>query len=219
MPICFDISSKMKINEIFYSIQGEGKWTGLPNIFIRTTGCNLRCSFCDTKFAYNDGKEMTVKQVIDKIKKYPCKYICLTGGEPLIQNEIYNLIDSLLEENYRVCLETNGSKNIENISKNNNILISLDIKCPSSNMQDKNYLKNINYLREKDQLKFVIGNKEDYEYAKKIIKNYKPKSMIFFQPVWGKNPKELSKWILKDGVDVKLGLQLHKILWGNKRGV
>jgi 7-carboxy-7-deazaguanine synthase len=207
----------MKINEIFYSIQGEGKWTGLPNIFIRTSGCNLRCNFCDTTYAYNDGKEMSCDEILKKISKYPCKKICLTGGEPLLQDEIILLIDQLLKKDYKICLETNGSINIKDIIKNNSIIISLDVKCPSSKMVKKNYLKNINLLNEKDQLKFVINDNNDYLYAKKIINDYKPKCPVFFQPVWGKNPKELASWIISDGLEVKLGLQLHKIIWGNKR--
>jgi len=209
----------MKINEIFYSIQGEGKWTGLPNIFIRTTGCNLRCSFCDTQYAYNEGKEFNPGEIIESIKKYPCKYVCLTGGEPLYQDGTLGLIDALLKKDYKICLETNGSINIKEIVNKKNLMISLDIKCPSSNMHEKNYLENINLLKKKDQLKFVIKDKKDYEYAKKTIKKYKPQCIVFFQPVWDNNPKQLAEWIIKDKLNVRLGLQLHKLIWGEKRGV
>jgi 7-carboxy-7-deazaguanine synthase len=208
----------MKINEIFYSLQGEGKWTGLPNIFIRTTGCNLRCAFCDTKYAYDNGKEMTLDEILKQISKFPCKYICLTGGEPLLQNEIFRLIELLLESKYKLCIETNGSINIKDLS-NKSIMISLDIKCPSSNMHDKNDFPNINLLRNNDQLKFIIKDKKDYNYAKEIIKKYKPKCLVFFQPVWGTNPIKMANWIISDGLDVKLGLQIHKILWGDKRQI
>jgi len=210
---------KMKINEIFYSLQGEGKWTGIPNIFIRTTGCNLRCSFCDTKYAYDKGKEMSLEKILQKISKYPCKNICITGGEPLIQNKIMDVIDMLIKKKYKICLETNGSLNIKKLLNKKSLMISLDIKCPSSKMHSKNNFKNINHLKEKDQLKFVIKNKKDYEYAKKIINRYKPVCDIFFQPVWGTNPCDLANWIIYDGLNVKLGLQFHKILWGNKRGI
>lgn len=209
----------MKINEIFYSIQGEGKWTGLPNIFIRTTGCNLRCSYCDTKYAYSDGKEMSIEKIVESISKYPCKNIFLTGGEPLLQDETLDLIKSLQKMNYKICLETNGSINIENRLKKSDLIISLDIKCPSSNMHEKNCMENINLLKKNDQLKFIIDDKKDYIYAKKIIQQYKPKCTIFFQPVWGNDPKKLADWIKKDGLKVKLGLQMHKIIWGNKRGI
>jgi len=208
----------MKINEIFYSIQGEGKWSGLPNIFIRTTGCNLRCSFCDTKYAYDDGKEMKIDEIIKDISKYPCKYICVTGGEPLFQNDVPKLLDSLLKRNYWICLETNGSINIENIVGKKSLMISLDIKCPSSNMHEKMCLENLSIIKKDDQLKFVIGDKRDYDYAKKIIQKYKPVCTVFFQPVWGTNAKQLAEWILNDELNVKLGLQIHKIIWGDKRG-
>jgi 7-carboxy-7-deazaguanine synthase len=209
----------MKINEIFYSIQGEGKWMGLPNIFIRTTGCNLRCSFCDTTYAYETGEEMSIEEIINRIRKHPCNYVCITGGEPLLQEAIVQLIDVLLEKKYVICLETNGSIDIENLVGKKSLLISLDIKCPSSAMHEKMNFNNVSLLTCNDQLKFIIQNREDYEYAKKITKKYKPQSAIFFQPVWGINLKELSSWVLNDGLDVRIGLQLHKIIWGDRKGV
>ena len=209
----------MKINEIFYSLQGEGKWMGLPNIFIRTTGCNLRCSFCDTTYAYERGEEMDVEEIINKIQKYPCNYVCVTGGEPLLQEKTTELIDVLLEKDYMICLETNGSIDIESLVGKKSLLISLDIKCPSSTMHEKMNFNNISLLSCNDQLKFIIQNRGDYEFAKKIIKRYKPQSTIFFQPVWGTKLKELSSWVLDDGLDVRIGLQLHKIIWGDKKGV
>ncbi|UCF49372.1 MAG: radical SAM protein [Thermoplasmatales archaeon] len=209
----------MKINEIFYSLQGEGKWAGLPNIFIRTSGCNLRCSFCDTKYAYENGKEISIEDIFSKIAKYDCKYVCITGGEPLLQENIIEFIETLLEKNYYIIVETNGSINIENLIKYKSLIISIDIKCPSSNMDKKNKFENINFLKKEDQIKFVIKNKEDYIYAKKIIRKYKPTCDIFFQPVWGENPKKIAEWIIKDRLNVKLSLQLHKILWGVEKGV
>ncbi len=209
----------MKINEIFYSIQGEGKWMGLPNIFIRTTGCNLRCSFCDTTYAYETGEEMSIEEIINRIRKHPCNYVCITGGEPLLQEAIVQLIDVLLEKKYVICLETNGSIDIENLVGKKSLSISLDIKCPSSAMHEKMNFNNVSLLTCNDQLKFIIQNREDYEYAKKITKKYKPQSAIFFQPVWGINLKELSSWVLNDGLDVRIGLQLHKVIWGDRKGV
>ena len=209
----------MKINEIFYSIQGEGRWSGLPNIFIRTTGCNLRCNFCDTKYAYFDGKEISIQNLLKKIEKYPCKKICITGGEPLLQDELINLINSLLKNNYNLCIETNGSLSIRNIPTEDKIMISLDIKCPSSNMHEKMDFNNLSRLTKKDQLKFVIKNKEDYEYAKKIVEKYNPICPVFFQPVWGTDPQDIADWIKEDGLNVNIGLQLHKIIWGDKRGI
>ena len=148
----------MKINEIFYSLQGEGKWAGLPNIFIRTTGCNLRCSYCDTKYAYHSGEEMNIDSILKIINKYPCKNICLTGGEPLLQNDTPSLINALIDKKYNICLETNGSLKIEGLSNKKSLIISLDIKCPSSNMDDKNLFSNIKFLKEKDQFKITNFN-------------------------------------------------------------
>jgi 7-carboxy-7-deazaguanine synthase len=144
--------------------------------------------------------------------------VCITGGEPLLQDEILKLIELLLKKNYKIGLETNGSINIEDLSKKS-ILISLDIKCPSSHMHENNDFLNITLLRKVDQLKFIIKDKKDYNYAKEIIKKYEPRCMVFFQPVWGTNSNKLANWIISDGLDVKLGLQIHKILWGDKRQI
>lgn len=209
----------MKINEIFYSLQGEGQWTGLPNIFIRTTGCNLRCTYCDTKYAYYQGTEITVNEILKNIQKYHCKYICITGGEPLLQKDLVILINALQKEKYHISIETNGSKDINSLARNKELMISMDIKCPSSHMDNRMKLKNISYLRKQDQIKFIIKTKTDYEYAKHILKKYEPICLIYFQPVWKSNYKKLANWIIKDNLKVKLGLQLHKIIWRNKRKV
>jgi 7-carboxy-7-deazaguanine synthase len=209
----------MKVNEIFYSIQGEGLLVGVPSIFLRFAGCNLRCSFCDTKYAYKQGTEMSIQEILDEIKKFACTYICLTGGEPLLQKDTTKLIESLLQKNYKICLETNGSISIKKLVGKKSLLISLDIKCPSSGSHEQMNMKNISYLSKKDQLKFIIKNKEDYAYAKKILKKYNSPCTVFFQPVWGTNPKKLASWVLNDGLPVRLTLQLHKIIWGTKRGV
>jgi len=209
----------MKINEIFYSIQGEGKQSGQPTIFIRITGCNLRCSFCDTAYAYYEGTEMTISQILERIKTYPCKEVCVTGGEPLLQEGLIDLLNALLKKSYRVTVETNGSILITPIIENiSNIMMSLDIKCPSSGMQNDMQLGNLKVLRKDDQLKCVISNKTDYEFAKNILETYKPSCQLFFQPVWGSDPKKLAKWMLNDGIQARLGVQLHKILWGNAKG-
>jgi len=209
----------MKINEIFYSIQGEGKWIGLPNIFIRTTGCNLRCAFCDTKYAYEDGEDLSIKDILKKISKYKCRYVCITGGEPLLQKDILKLIKNLMNKDYFVIIETNGSISIKKIIRIKNLFISLDVKCPSSKMDKENKLENIKLLRDNDQIKFIIKDKKDYNYSKNIINRYKPTCDIFIQPVWGENPKKIANWIVADRLNVKFSLQLHKIIWGQKRRV
>jgi 7-carboxy-7-deazaguanine synthase len=209
----------MKINELFYSLQGEGTSAGLPTIFLRTTGCNLRCSYCDTKYAYTRGTEMNIQEILDEIEKYPCRNICITGGEPLLQKDIPMLFKRLLQKKFTICLETNGSIDIRKYTGKPSLMISLDMKCPSSRMHTHMILENISSLSKNDQLKFVIQNKTDYDYVKGIIGKYSPRCTVFFQPVWGTNPQKLAKWILNDGLSVRLGLQLQKIIWGGKRGV
>ena len=209
----------MKINEIFYSIQGEGKNAGFPTIFIRTTGCNLRCTYCDTKYAFYEGEEMSLHDIMEKIKKWNCKRICLTGGEPLLQEETPELVDMLLSEGYTISIETNGSIDISDMA-GKNVILSMDIKCPSSGMQDKMRNDNIALLRTCDELKFVIGDRGDYEFAKDVLKKYEPVCEVVMQPSWSvMDAKKLAGWILEDGLDVRLSLQIHKILWGDRKGV
>jgi 7-carboxy-7-deazaguanine synthase len=209
----------MKINEIFYSLQGEGLLVGTPSIFLRTSGCNLRCTYCDTTYAYTKGTEMKIQEILDEVNKFPCAHICITGGEPLFQKDTPKLIEFLLKKNYTVCLETNGSYSIKKLVGKKSLIISLDVKCPSSGSHEQMNLNNIFCLSKKDQLKFIIKNKEDYLYAKKILKKYHPVCSVFFQPIWGTDPKKLASWILHDGLPVRLSVQLHKIIWGIKRGV
>jgi len=208
----------MKINEIFYSIQGEGKNAGLPTIFVRTTGCNLRCSYCDTTYAYYEGEEMELKEIVGKIKKWDCRKICITGGEPLLQDEMAEFVDMLLSMGYNIGIETNGSIDISEMVKKD-IDMAMDIKCPSSEMEDKMRFENISMLRSRDELKFIIGNEKDYTYAIDIIKKYRPTCEIVMQPIWGTDAGTLAEWILRDEIDVRLSLQIHKILWGNRKGV
>jgi 7-carboxy-7-deazaguanine synthase len=208
----------MKINEIFFSLQGEGLLVGTPTGFIRMTGCNLRCTYCDTTYAYTAGIEMSVQEIYKKIKNFPSHHVCITGGEPLAQKDTGKLIDFLLKQRYKVCLETNGSFSIKKFAGKKPLQISLDIKCPSSGSQSFMKMNNISMLSKKDQLKFIIKSKEDYDYAKSILQKYKPNCIVFFQPVWGKDPRTLASWILHDGLNVRLSLQIHKLIWGTKKG-
>jgi len=209
----------MKINEIFHSIQGEGKNIGLPTIFVRTTGCNLRCTYCDTTYAYYEGEEMNLHDIIEKIKRWNCRRICLTGGEPLLQEEMPEFVDMLVQYKYDINIETNGSMDISDIVKKD-VVISMDMKCPSSGMHDKMREENIGLLRKRDELKFVLGNREDYKYAVDTIKKHEPVCSIVMQPSWGKlDAAKLAEWILDDGIDVRLSFQLHKILWGDRKGI
>lgn len=202
----------MKINEIFYSLQGEGILIGMPTVFIRVTGCNLRCKWCDTKYAYYNGKEMKIKEIIDNIKKYPTKYICVTGGEPLLQNETIKLIDTLLNSSYNVLLETNGTLSLKPIPKSEKLIISMDIKTPSSSMQDKIDISNLCFLKRKDQVKFVILDALDYKYAKNFLNSNTINCNIIFQSVGGIEIKELAKLVMENGIEARVLPQLHKLL-------
>ena len=213
------LQNHMMIHEIFYSLQGEGVWVGLPNIFIRTMGCNLRCSYCDTQEAYEQGSTMSIDEIIDKVHQYHCDHICITGGEPLLQKDLPLLLDHLQEESYQLSIETNGSQYIQPLLKYSSLLISLDIKCPSSQMHEHMDFSSITLLRKTDQLKFIIKTKEDYNYAKEILNQYKPECNCVMQPVWGMNPQTIAHWILEDQLPIRFGVQLHKILWGEKKGV
>ena len=211
----------LKINEIFYSIQGESSFAGLPCIFIRLTYCNLRCSYCDTEYAFHEGSDYTVEQVLAEIKKYNCKLVEVTGGEPLVQKEVFKLMQTLCDSDYNVMLETGGSLTIKEVDKR--VKIIMDLKCPSSNMIEKNFYENIQYLKENDEVKFVIGNREDYDWSKIIINDYKlsDTNTVLFSNVFDKlEPITLAEWILQDNLQVRFQIQLHKYIWDPmKRGV
>lgn len=205
------------VNEIFYSIQGESVYSGRPCVFVRLTGCNLRCSYCDTIYAYENGTKMKIEPIIKQVDSFGCPLVEITGGEPLIQAETPLLIHSLLENGYEVMIETNGSLDISIID--NRCTKIVDIKCPSSMESDKNDLENLKRMDKKDQLKFVIGTRADYEYAVEIIRLIQsgfPGHHILFSPVFGKiKPSKIAKWILEDKLDVRFHLQLHNIIWPN----
>jgi 7-carboxy-7-deazaguanine synthase len=209
----------MLISEIFYSLQGEGILIGTPTVFIRTAGCDLRCKWCDTEYAFENGIEMAIDEIIGKAENYGSKNACITGGEPLIQNEISKLIQKLIDKNYLVTVETGGAHSIEILPCDDNITISLDIKCPSSGMHNRMNFSNIELLSINDQLKFVIADGEDYKYAKDIIAKYKPICRIIMQPVGGRDLKQLAENVLNDRLNVQVLPQLHKLIWGERRGV
>ncbi|NNG27925.1 MAG: radical SAM protein, partial [Ignavibacteriaceae bacterium] len=160
----------LKVNEIYLSIQGESTYTGLPCVFIRLTGCNLRCTYCDTEYAFYNGNERSVDEIIDKVRKYNCKLVEITGGEPLIQDESIELIIKLCDNDFTVMLETAGNMPIKNVDER--VTIIMDLKCPSSAMMDKNLYDNVEHLKKDDEIKFVIGNREDYDWMKEIICKY-----------------------------------------------
>ena len=211
----------LKVNEIFYSIQGEGSYAGERCVFVRLTGCNLRCTYCDTEYAFYDGEEFSIDEIIEKVNSYNCKLVEITGGEPLMQNEVHQLMSKLCDAGYKVLLETSGSLTIENVD--GRVVNILDFKTPSSGMEKKNYFKNVEYLKPEDEVKFVIGSRTDYDWSKKIIKKYQldKKVKILFSSVFGIiEHKNLVEWILKDNLNVRYQLQLHKYIWEpDKKGV
>lgn len=204
----------LKVNEIYFSVQGESTKAGLPCVFIRLTYCNLRCTYCDTEYAFYEGKDISIDEIISEVKKYNCKLVEVTGGEPLVQKESLQLMEKLCDEGFEVLLETGGSLPVKEIDKR--VKIIMDLKCPSSGMLKKNFYENIDYLKQKDELKFVIGTREDYEWAKDIMQKYNlnEKCEVLFSVVFGMlEPLTLVEWILEDKLNVRFQLQMHKFIW------
>ncbi len=204
----------IKINEIFHSIQGESSFAGLPCVFVRLTYCNLRCTYCDTEYAFYEGKDYSIEQIIEEIKKYDCKLVEVTGGEPLMQEDIHELTKTLCDDGYDVMLETGGSLTIKDVDER--VKIIMDLKCPSSGMMKKNLYENIEYLKSSDEVKFVIGDREDYIWSKEIVEHYSlaEKCTVLFSIVFDKlEPLTLAQWILEDKLKVRFQLQMHKYIW------
>jgi 7-carboxy-7-deazaguanine synthase len=206
--------SSLFITEIYNSIQGESSWTGLPCTFIRLAGCNLRCRWCDTSYSFAQGKKTSIAEILQKTKEIGCPLVEITGGEPLLQKESITLMEQLIENGYKVLLETGGSISILEVPKKVHII--MDLKCPGSGMNNKNNLENLAKLTKKDEIKFVISNRQDFEWTKKTIleHNLDKKSQILLSPAWGLvDPKNLVEWILKDKLKCRLNLQTHKYIW------
>ena len=210
------------INEIFHSIQGESTFAGLACVFVRLTGCNLRCSYCDTRYAYSEGQPLSVKQIVEQVAGFGCNLVEITGGEPLLQKDTGLLVETLLGKGFNVLMETNGSLDISRI--NPACIKIIDIKCPDSGEADQCDLTNLQRMSSADQIKFVISSRKDYLYAKKMMARIPakiPPGNVLFSPVWDRLPgRELAAWLLEDGLQAKLQLQLHKVLWPDiERGV
>ena len=204
----------IKINEIYLSVQGESTHTGLPCIFIRLTGCNLRCSWCDTAYAFHEGKNMSIDEILQKVENFGIHLVEITGGEPLMQDNVYTLMRRLIEKGYKVMLETGGSISLERVPKD--VIKIMDLKCPGSGEQEKNNLDNLKLLTPHDEVKFVILDRKDYEWSRDIIEKFKinETAHILLSPVFDKlELKEMVKWILEDRLPVRLQTQLHKIIW------
>ena len=210
------------VNEIFYSIQGESSYSGCPCVFVRLTGCNLRCTYCDTKYAYADGQPLEIPEILVRVKAHRCPLVEVTGGEPLIQEETPALISRLLQEGFTVLMETNGSIEISRVDPR--CVRVVDIKCPSSGQMDCNDWENLDRLSNRDELKFVIGHRDDYQYARQVLGTMRHPigaGRVNFSPVFGVlDSRILAEWILADHLEVRLNLQLHKIIWDpEQRGV
>lgn len=211
----------LKINEIFFSIQGESLLVGKPTVFIRTAICNLRCTWCDTKYAFWQGEVMPLDKIIALVKKYETKYVCVTGGEPLGQRASCALMQKLLDDGYTVSLETNGSISIQNVPRS--VIKVIDIKCPGSKESESVAWENLGLVTKNDQFKFVVSSKEDSDWAQKVCIDHSlnEKCEILFSPVYGKvKPVELASWILDSKIAVTMQMQMHKEIWGPEvRGV
>ncbi len=212
----------MKINELFYSIQGESSYMGWPCAFVRLTGCNLRCTYCDTQYAFYEGKEMSIDEILHAVEGYPTRLVLVTGGEPMLQKSVHELFARLLERDYTVLVETGGQASLADVDPRVHKI--MDFKCPSSGMESRNDYGNVHHLTRNDELKFVVGDRHDFEWACDIIRRYDLTSRagaVFFSPVYSKlTYADLAKWVLNCGIPVRLQLQMHKIIWPDiQRGV
>jgi len=209
------VKHKLIVNEIFKTIQGESSYQGLPCVLIRLSGCNLSCAFCDTPYARSGGEESSIDAIVQKTLDFYCPLVEITGGEPLIQDNINILLTRLLSFNLAVLLETNGSVSVEEVP--DRVVKIMDIKCPSSGMDSHMRFENIDHLNPLDEVKFVLSDHNDYQWARDIMKQFKinERCSVLFSPVTGVLPSDtLAQWILDDNLNVRLNLQLHKYIWG-----
>ena len=209
----------LRVNEIFYSIQGESSRVGIPTVFIRLTGCPMRCTYCDTSYAFHNGQQKNIDEIIHEIKQFDTNYITITGGEPLAQKNCIDLMNQLCELDYHVSLETGGGLDIKEV--NSKVKIILDVKTPKSNEDKNNFWPNLTNIKTNDEIKFVIQDYDDFSWSVDIIRKYQlNQSQILFAPVYNVlDYEKLAEWILKSQLNVRLQLQLHKIIWGEKQGV
>ncbi len=210
----------LRITEIFHSLQGEARSVGIPTIFVRLTGCPLRCQYCDTAYAFDGGEIIELDSILQQVKDFDCEFVTVTGGEPLAQSNCSKLLEILCDAKFKVSIETSGAMSIEEIDER--VSIVMDLKTPGSLECDRNKYENVFYLREKDQVKFVICNRNDFEWSKAKIDQYDLVNRvgeILFSPSYEKqNATELAQWILDDKLKVRMQLQLHKLLWNDEPG-
>lgn len=210
----------LKIYEIFHSLQGETSRIGLPTVFVRLTGCPMRCTYCDTEYAFSGGGNLEVAEILQRVAEFGTKYVTVTGGEPLAQKECYGLLQALCDKGYSVSLETGGAIDIAPVDPR--VSIILDIKTPASNEEKNMRWENVNHISAKDEIKFVLCNRADYDWAKAKLAELKltEKCPVLFSPSYHDlKAAELASWVLADKLPVRMQIQLHKILWGEKAGV
>lgn len=211
---------------MFYSIQGEGRKAGLPTVFVRTTGCHLRCSWCDASYTFTGGETKDLDEIVAFVDAQPSKEVCLTGGEPLLQKDAWELIERLVQDGHGIVVETAGNLDFSQGNdrpedERRRLTISMDIKCPSSGESEKNTPERMSDLRASDQLKFVIADREDYDYATAVLRQHGlPPCPVYFNPVGGVAPKDITEWLLDETepLPVHVGVQLHKLVWGDEPG-
>ncbi|MCI4344434.1 MAG: radical SAM protein [Thermoplasmata archaeon] len=208
----------MRIIEVFHSIQGEGPFTGLRTSFIRTARCNLRCSWCDTTYSFGAGRERSIPSLLAEVTRHRTKYVCLTGGEPLLQSASLELVRELSRRGYATVIETGGSLDVGPYLGVPRVVLSVDVKCPASGMSTKNRWENLGLLRPTDVVKFVIQDRTDYLYARRALRDRPMTENVVFQPVWGTDAGQLADWVLHDRLDARVLLQEHKLLWGEVPG-
>ena len=212
---------KLRITEVFCSLQGESRTIGRPTTFVRLTGCPLRCHYCDTEYAFSGGELLTLSEILDRVRRFGVPHVTVTGGEPLAQVEARQLMELLVEAGFKVSLETSGALSIADIDPN--ISVVMDLKTPGSGESHRNLMENISLLKSSDQVKFVITSREDYEWARFQVDQFgldRRVDDVLFSPSFGEvQPTMLAAWILEDRLPVRMQLQLHKILWGDKPGV
>lgn len=209
----------LKVNEIFYSLQGEAARAGLPTVFVRLTGCPLRCVWCDTEHSFSGGQRLSIAQIVAEVDRHATRQICVTGGEPLAQKACLPLLTALCDAGYEVCLETSGALDIAAVDAR--VARIVDLKAPGSGESDKNLWSNVALLNARDEVKFVVKDRADYEWTRRTIDEHQLASRcaLLVSPVQGEiDPTQLAEWILADHLPVRFQLQLHKLLWGNMRG-
>lgn len=212
-------SAILRITEIFHSLQGESSRVGLPTVFVRLTGCPLRCTYCDTAYAFTGGENMQIAQILTEVARHPVRYVTVTGGEPLAQKNCLPLLQALCDAGYEVSLETGGALDVSGVDAR--VMKVMDLKTPASGEMEKNLWRNLDALQARDEIKFVLCNEADYIWARQVIQERGLSAIctVLFSPVHGElSATKLADWILRDALPVRMQVQLHKLLWGNTQG-